>query len=83
MRPELTFAAAQKRIFVDETRTAGYGLFNIAGNVVIPRKHFANIFTIYAFNLTNKLYYNHVSFIKEFAPEIGRGVRFGYTVRFY
>jgi iron complex outermembrane receptor protein len=83
VRPELTFAARQRRIFVDETRTAGYGLFNIAGNVVIPRKRFANIFTVYGFNLTNKLYYNHVSFIKEFSPEIGRGVRVAYTVRFY
>jgi iron complex outermembrane receptor protein len=26
---------------------------------------------------------NHLSFIKQFAPEIGRGVRFGYTVHFF
>lgn len=83
VRPELTLAARQRRIFVDESGTAGYALFNVAGNVVIPRKRFANIFTVYGFNLTNRLYYNHVSFIKEFAPEIGRGVRVAYTVRFY
>jgi iron complex outermembrane receptor protein len=35
------------------------------------------------FNLGDKLYFNHLSFIKNFAPEIGRGVRFTYTVRFF
>ena len=83
VRPELTLVADQKRVFNEERPTAGYGVFNIAGNVVIPRKHYASIFSVYGFNLTNKLYFNHVSFIKEFAPEIGRGVRFGYTIRFF
>jgi iron complex outermembrane receptor protein len=36
-----------------------------------------------AFNLGDRLYRNHLSFIKELAPEIGRGVRFGYTLRFF
>ncbi len=83
VRPELTLAAAQKRVFTEETPTAGYGVFNIAGNVVVPGKHFANIFSVYGYNLTNKLYFNHVSFIKEFSPEIGRGVRFNYTIRLF
>ncbi len=84
VRPELTLAAAQNRVFItEETRTPGYAVFNIAGNVVIPRRRFANVFSIYGFNLTDKLYFNHVSFIKEFSPETGRGVRFGYTIKFY
>ncbi|MGH9804796.1 MAG: hypothetical protein ACRD4D_06465 [Candidatus Acidiferrales bacterium] len=35
------------------------------------------------FNLGDRLYRNHLSFIKDVAPEIGRGVRAGYTVRFF
>jgi iron complex outermembrane receptor protein len=35
------------------------------------------------FNIANQLYRNHASLIKDFAPEIGRGVRFHYTVRFF
>ena len=31
----------------------------------------------------DRLYRNHLSFIKEVAPEIGRGVRFTYTMNFY
>lgn len=83
VRPELTLAAAQRRVFESEIPTDGYKVFNIAGNVIIPRRRFAHIFTVYGFNLTNELYYNHISFIKEFAPEIGRGLRLGYTIRFY
>jgi iron complex outermembrane receptor protein len=83
VRPELTLASRQNRVFAGEKPTAGYAVFNIAGNVIVPGKHFANIFTVYGYNLTNRLYFNHVSFIKEFAPEIGRGVRLGYTIRFF
>jgi iron complex outermembrane receptor protein len=35
------------------------------------------------FNASDRLYRNHLSFIKEFAPEMGRGVRFSYTMHFY
>jgi len=34
-------------------------------------------------NLGDRLYRNHLSFIKDFAPEIGRGVRLTYTLRFF
>lgn len=83
VRPELTLAGHQTRVFTEEMPTDGYGVFNIAGNIIIPKKHLANIFSVYGYNLTNRLYFNHVSFIKEFAPEIGRGVRFSYTIRFF
>ncbi|MCU1289035.1 MAG: Outer rane receptor protein mostly Fe transport [Acidobacteria bacterium] len=83
VRPEAVFAADQNRIYPLETRTPGYGIINVAGSYTIGRQHFAHIFTFNAYNLTDKLYRNHLSFIKELAPEIGRGVRFGYTVRFF
>ncbi len=83
VRPELTLANHQERVFTDETSTAGYGVLNLAGNIIVPEKHFAHIFSIYGYNLTNKLYFNHVSFIKEFAPEIGRGIRASYAIRFF
>jgi iron complex outermembrane receptor protein len=35
------------------------------------------------FNAGDRLYRNHLSFIKEQAPEIGRGVKFTYTMRFF
>lgn len=83
IRPEAVFARKQNKTAPLELPTAGYGIFNIAGSYTIGRQHYAHIFTFNAYNLTNKLYRNHLSFIKELAPEIGRGIRFGYTVRFF
>jgi iron complex outermembrane receptor protein len=83
VRPEAVFAAKQSKTAPLETPTAGYGIVNVSGAYTIGRQHYAHIFTFNAYNLTNKLYRNHLSFIKEFAPEIGRGIRFGYTVRFF
>jgi len=83
IRPEAVFAAAQNKTFPLETRTAGYGLINVAGSYTLARSHYAHIVSVNAYNLTNKLYRNHLNFVKEFMPEIGRGIRFGYTIRFF
>ena len=42
-----------------------------------------SITVLTGYNLTNALYRNHTSFIKDLAPEIGRGVRVNYSVRFF
>ncbi len=87
--PFTAFVADGVRVIVHETPAAGSDAFNITGNYVISvisvisRKHYANIFSVNAFNLNNKLYFNHISFIKEFSPDIGRGVRASYTIRFF
>ncbi len=83
IRPEAIFAGRQNKTAPLETPTAGYGIFNVSGSYTIARQHFAHIFTFNAYNLTDRLYRNHLSYIKQFAPEIGRGIRFGYTVRFF
>lgn len=73
----------QERVFTDETPTAGYAVFNLAGSYLIARQHSAHVITFNAFNLGDRLYRNHLSFIKEFAPEMGRGLRVTYTIRFF
>lgn len=83
VRPEFVAVGRQDRIFTNETPTAGYGTANVTASYILPTKHTASIFSVNAFNLNNKLYYNHISFIKDISPEIGRGVRFSYTVRFF
>jgi iron complex outermembrane receptor protein len=83
LKPDVVFASDQSRLFPLETRTAGYAVFNLAGSYLISGQHHAHILTFNAFNLGDRLYRNHLSFIKEFAPEIGRGVRVTYTVRFF
>lgn len=84
VRPELVFASKQDRLAPLETRTAGYGLFNVNGTYSIAQgTHIAHVFTFSLHNVTDKLYRNHLSYIKDLAPEMGRGIRVGYTIRFF
>ncbi|MGI8566689.1 MAG: TonB-dependent receptor [Pyrinomonadaceae bacterium] len=82
-RPEAVLVKDQDEVFSVETRTAGYAVFNVLGSYTIARPRYAHVFSVNAFNLGDRLYRNHLSFIKELAPEIGRGVRVTYTVRFF
>ena len=76
-------AYAQNKIFPTETSTAGYATANLISSYTIARAHQLHVLSADLFNVGDRLYRNHLSFIKEFAPEIGRGVRFSYTVQFF
>ena len=81
--PQLEFAGRQANVFRDETETNGYSVVNLRASYVWPRQHAAHILSFTGYNLTNELYRNHTSFIKDLAPEMGRGVRVNYSVRFF
>ena len=83
VRPELVLVDRQTRVFTTETQTAGYVLPNLVASYSIPRQHAIHVFTANVFNIGNTLYRNHLSFIKELAPEMGRGIRISYNVHFY
>jgi len=73
--PEVIMARNQDRIVPLESRTAGYATVNLTASYTIAQQHTAQTISVNAFNLNDKLYFNHLSFIKGFMPEIGRGVR--------
>jgi iron complex outermembrane receptor protein len=83
LNPEVVLAHDQNRLFPTEDRTAGYTVFGLSGSYLIATQHAAHIISFNAFNLGDRLYRNHLSFIKEFAPEMGRGIRVTYTLRFF
>jgi iron complex outermembrane receptor protein len=83
LRPEAVMAAPRNDIFDTETPTAGYTVFNLAAAYTLPQQHFSHHFSVNFFNMGDRLYRNHVSFIKDLAPEIGRGVRFSYAMKFF
>jgi iron complex outermembrane receptor protein len=83
LHPEAIMARSQESIFPTETRTPGYTTFDVNASYTIARQHTVHVFSLSAFNLGDRFYLNHLSFIKNVAPEIGRGVRVAYTVRFY
>jgi iron complex outermembrane receptor protein len=83
VKPEAVFVKDQERLFPTETRTAGYALFDLSASYTVAHPHYAQVFSVSAFNLGDRLYRNHLSFIKDLAPEIGRGLRFSYTIRYF
>lgn len=83
VRPELMLANRQDRIFSTETATAGYVVPSLAASYSIAGPHTLHVFSVNLFNISNQIYRNHLSFIKDLAPEIGRGVRFSYNLHFF
>lgn len=83
IRPELLLSNRQWQVFPTETPTAGYAVMNLTGNYTIATQHVAHMFGVNLFNAGDRMYLNHLSFIKQVAPEIGRGIRFTYTLNFF
>ena len=83
VRPELVLVNKQWQIAPNETTTAGYTVMNMNASYTVTSKHLMQTFSVNTFNLGDRLYRNHLSFIKDFAPEMGRGVRFGYTLQWF
>ena len=83
LNPEIVMANRQDRLFPAETPTAGYAVANLSGSYLIAGQHRAHIIAFNFFNMGDTLYRNHLSFIKQFAPEMGRGFRVTYTLRFF
>lgn len=83
IQPELQLTNAQRNVFTIETPTAGYAVFNLKGTYTLARQHSLHLISAELFNAGNALYRNHLSFLKSFAPEIGRGVRFSYTLQVF
>jgi iron complex outermembrane receptor protein len=82
IRPELILANRQLRVFDNETPTAGYAIFNFNAAYTFVTKRAAHIISFGGHNLGDTLYRNHLSLIKNIAPEMGRSLRLNYSLRF-
>ncbi|MDE0435490.1 MAG: TonB-dependent receptor [Bryobacterales bacterium] len=83
LTPQLILASQQHQTYTREARTPGYAVVNLKASYTITRQHLVHQFAVNVFNIGDRLYRNHSSYIKDLAPEIGRGVRFTYTMRFF
>jgi iron complex outermembrane recepter protein len=83
VRPEAVIANKQWQLAPNETLTAGYAVFNLTASYTYTQTDRLHTFSVNSFNLGDRLYRNHLNFLKSFAPEIGRGIRFGYTVTWF
>lgn len=79
---EVVGVAKQDRVFGLEQPTDGYTLLKFFASYSFQTGAATNTITARLDNATNELYRNHLSFLKEFVPEMGRNFKLLYNVRF-
>jgi len=79
---EVTAVATQDRLFSTETSTNGYQLGRLYTSYSFGSGTVAHTVTARLDNVTNELYRNHLSLIKDLAPEMGRSFKVLYGVKF-
>lgn len=75
-------AAKQDRLFSNETETDGYALLRLYAAYSVQSGRLVHTITGRVDNVTDELYRNHLSLIKDLAPEMGRNVKLLYNVTF-
>jgi iron complex outermembrane receptor protein len=79
---ELKNAAAQTRVYGAETPTDGYTVVNAHASYQVTSGHAVHTVTLRLDNAADELYRNHLSYIKDLTPEMGRSLKLVYGVRF-
>lgn len=79
---EIVAAAAQDRIFGAETATDGYTTAKLYSAYSWQTGAAVSTMTARVDNLTNTRYFNHLSYIKDYVPEMGRSFKLIYALRF-
>jgi iron complex outermembrane receptor protein len=78
----MTAAAKQDRVLGQETPTDGYTLLRLFAAYSLQAGQAVHTITARLDNATNELYRNHLSLIKDLAPEMGRNFKLLYNVKF-
>jgi iron complex outermembrane receptor protein len=76
------FIAKQDRVFTLETPTDGANLLKLFAAYSFGTARATNTITARLDNAANELYRNHLNYLKDLAPEIGRNFRLLYSVKF-
>jgi iron complex outermembrane receptor protein len=79
---EVKTVGEQTRVYGAETPTDGYTVVNFHGSYQVTTGHTVHTVTLRSDNIGDELYRNHLSYIKDLAPEMGRSFKLVYAVRF-
>lgn len=79
---EVTAVATQDRVFGAETTTDGYALLRLHASYSFSTGGATSTITARAENVTNQLYRNHLSYVKDVVPEMGRTLKLVWRVEF-
>jgi iron complex outermembrane recepter protein len=85
-----SFTAKQDRVYalgfagstIGETPTDGYNLMKVYASYSFGSTTTVNTVTVRLDNATNALYRNHLNYLKDLAPEMGRNFAVVYNVKF-
>jgi len=77
-----TAVSRQDRVFGAETETAAYGLLRGYATYTLQSARAVQTVTARLDNATNTFYRNHLNFLKDVVPEMGRAFRLVYSVKF-
>ncbi len=75
-------AADQTRLGEGDTPTKGYGIVNLGAGVRFASGSTTHNLSLHCDNLFDRVYRDHLSVIKDFVPQPGRGVRLNYELLF-
>jgi iron complex outermembrane receptor protein len=78
----LTLVGEQDRVFGAETPTAGYGTLKLFASYSFVTGRATSTVTARVDNATNTLYRNHLNYLKDQLPEMGRSAKIVYSVQF-
>jgi iron complex outermembrane receptor protein len=76
------FVSDQSRVFGAELPTEGYGLAKLFASYSFQRGGLLNTVTARLDNATDRLYRNHLNYLKDLLPETGRSFKVVYTLGF-
>lgn len=73
-------AASQTRLGDGDTPTAGYAVLNVGAGIRLVRHGVTDNLSIHCDNVLDRTYRDHLSVIKDFLPQPGRGFRLNYEL---
>ena len=78
----VTGVATQDRVYEGELPTEGYALVRLFGSYSFQSGRVLSTITARLDNAGNTLYRNHLNYLKELVPEIGRNFKLVYNLSF-
>lgn len=78
----VTAVARQDRVFGSETETAGYGLLRFYATYTLQSTRALQTITARLDNAADTRYRNHLNYLKDLVPEMGRQFRLVYAIKF-
>jgi iron complex outermembrane receptor protein len=78
----VTVTGDQNRVFGAETPTPGAGVLKLYGSYSFVTGGVTNTITARLDNATDRLYRNHLNYLKDVLPEMGRNFKLVYSLQF-